>query len=113
METYLVKVPVMGKAEAVPFDKDHSYDQLSKAVGGYLELAPIPAISTKESYSIDCFVDEEGLVKTPPRPYNPLLSIFAHRFLVGDAVFAGHDKEGETVGLSKADADALIKAICE
>ena len=109
MDTYLVKVPVTGNIDIIPFDPAHSYEQLSRAVGGYLELAPIPAISTKEPYGIDCFVDEEGLVKIPPRELNPRLSAFAGQYLVGDAVFAGHDAMGETVGLTRADAEAIAE----
>ena len=109
METYIVKVPVTGNAEILSFDAIHSYSQLHEAVGGYLEAVVIPAISTKENYTIDCFVDEEGLIKQPPLPCNFRLSILANQRLVGNAVFAAHDAEGETVGLSKADADTILE----
>ncbi len=112
-ETYIVIVPVTGNVEIVPFKKDGSYDQIREAVGGYLELAPIPYIKTKEKYGIDCFVDEEGLVKTPQRLVNRRLSHFARTILLGDAVFAAHDSNGETKGLTKEDADAIVALLTD
>ena len=110
METYIVKVPITGKVEIVPFDKDNSYEQLNKAVGGWLEAVPlIPAIKTSEPYVIDLFVDEEGLLKA--LPLNTRLSFFCSAFLAGNAVFVAHDNMGETVGLTKADAESIVKTI--
>lgn len=110
METYIVKVPVSGKIEVVPFDEGHPYTQVKDAVGGYIELAPIPTIPTKEPYGIDCFVDEEGLQKL--LPFNERLMTFARPVynlpLVGNAVFVAY-AEGKTVGLTKADADAIAE----
>lgn len=110
MDTYIVKVPVSGRAEAVTFNAADSYKQIHDAVGGYIEAAAIPDIPSKEAYTIDCFVDEEGLLKQ--LPLNERLTAFARPVynlpLVGNAVFAAHDAEGETVGLSKEDADKLI-----
>ena len=110
METYIVKVPVTGKVETVPFDAADSYAQICEAVGGYLEAAVIPTIPTTENYTIDCFVDEEGMLKH--LSINMRLSAFALPVydlpIVGDAVFVAHDAEGETVGLTKADADAIV-----
>lgn len=111
METYIVKVPVTGKMESVPFNAADSYNQLHDAVGGYIEAAVIPAIPTKENYTIDCFVDEEGLLKH--LPINKRVSVFAFPVydlpIVGDAVFVAHDADGETVGLSKADAATILQ----
>ena len=113
METYIVKVPVSGNVEAVPFNAADSYNQLHDAVGGYIEAAVIPTIDTKENYTIDCFVDEEGFIKQPPLSYNFPLSIWANQRLLGDAVFVAHDANGETVGLSKADADKIISLLAK
>jgi hypothetical protein len=111
MDTYIVKVPVTGKAEIVTFNAADSYSQLRDAVGGYIEAAVIPTIFTKENYTIDCYVDEEGLLKQ--LPLNERLTAFARPVynlpFVGNAVFAAHDLEGETVGLSKADAESVIR----
>jgi len=109
MNTYIVKVPVVGEAEIVPFNKENSYKQLSDAVGGYIECAIIPHIKTTGKYGIDCFVNEEGLLNQ--LPLNPRLTCFASKSyggpLVGDAVFVGHDSECETVGLEEDDAKAI------
>lgn len=113
METYIVKVPVSGNVELVPFDKDNSYKQLSDAVGGYIECAIIPNVETAGDYSLDCYVNEEGLLEHLPLNYR--ITVFAAKSyggpLVGDAVFVGHDDMGETVGLTKADADSIVKTI--
>ena len=110
MMTFIVKVPVVGKAEIVPFNKENSYKQLSDAVGGYIERAIIPHIKTTGKYGIDCFVNEEGLLNH--LPLNPWLTSFCEKSyggpLVGDAIFVGHDSEGETVGLNEADAKAIL-----
>ena len=108
MKTYIVKVPVSGSIEIVPFNEGDSYTQIHDAVGGYIEAAIIPAIATKENYTIDCFVDEEGLIKSPPLPCNLRLSTWANQRLVGNAVFVAHDDQGETVGLSREDADKIV-----
>lgn len=42
MDTYIVKVPAVGDPTVEPFNSKVSYKQLSDAVGGYLELAPLP-----------------------------------------------------------------------
>ena len=108
-ETYIVKLPTSGKVETLPFNAENSYSQLHDTIGGCIEAAVIPEIPTKEPYTIDCFVDEEGLLKL--LPLNERLTTFVMPFypnpLVGDAVFVAHDADGETVGLSKADADAI------
>lgn len=109
METYIVKVPVVGKAEIVPFKKENSYKQLSNAVGGYIECAIIPHIKTTGKYGIDCFVNEDGLLNQ--LPLNSRITVFASNTyggpLVGDAVFVGHDSAGETVGLEEEDAKSI------
>lgn len=102
----MVKVPISGKVEAVPFNAADSYKQIHDAVGGYIEAAVIPAISTKENYTIDCFVDEEGLLKA--LPLNTRISFFSSAFIAGNAVFVAHNVKGETIGLSKADADTIV-----
>ena len=106
-EKFIVKVAEDGTVDKIPFKKESSYEQLSEAVGGYLELAPVPPVKHVGSYAIDCFVDEEGAVKIPPRPMNVKISAWAGRTLLGNAVFVGHDGMGETVGLNRADADYI------
>ena len=106
-ETYVVILPVEGKAFMNTFNKKDSYKQLSNAVKGYIELAPVPPIPASGDYQIDCFVNEEGLLKG--MQCNRELTAYAGgTFLVGDAIFAGHDGEGETVGLNRADAERIM-----
>ena len=112
MDTFIVKVPAVGDPTVEPFNSKDSYKQLSDAVGGYLELAPIPRrIVTQGKYTVDCFVDEEGLLKTPPLPTNLRLCRLTGHTIVGNGVFAAHDNVGETVGLSKDDAAEIMLAL--
>lgn len=106
--TYIVKVPAIGTPSIEPFTPKDSYAQLVAAIGGgYLEAAPIPRlINSKCRYAIDCFVDEEGVLKS--LPLNLCASLATYLHLYGDAVFAAHAPQGETVGLSKTDADTLL-----
>ena len=110
--TYIVKLPAVGKPTIEPFNAENSYKQLSEAVGGYIERAIIPEPLFKDpNCSIDCFVNEEGLLEG--LPINQRLTALCTKsygdILVGDAIFVGHDAEGETVGLPEAVAKAIIE----
>lgn len=108
--TYVVMLPYSGKPTIEPFNQENSYKQISEAVGGMIECAIIPRIKHSGRYGIDCFVDEEGLLKH--LPLNRRLTAFCSDSyggpLVGDAIFVAHDDEGETVGLTEADAKAIL-----
>lgn len=106
-ETYVVILPVEGNAYMNIFNTKDSYKQLSNAVQGYIELAPIPKIPSSGNYEVDCFVNEEGLLKG--LHCNRELTAYAGgTYLVGDAIFVGHDGEGGTVGLNRADAERIM-----
>lgn len=106
MTTYLLKVATNGSMTRIAFDKAKSYDQLSNAVGGYLEAVPCP-----NNGGHDLYCNEEG--KLEGLPLNPVMTRFwrarlaTDDFLVGDCVFANCDEEGETLGLTAEECDAL------
>ena len=50
MTTYLLKVATDGTMTRIAFDKAKSYDQLSHAVGGYIELVPCPTNGGHDLY---------------------------------------------------------------
>ena len=109
--TYIVKLPAVGKPTIEPFNAENTYKQLSEAVGGYIERTLIPKPLVKDhNCFIDCFVNEEGLLKE--LPINQRLTTLCSKnyggILVGDAIFVGYDAEGETVGLPEAVAKAII-----
>ena len=110
---FVVRVPACGPIVKEPFDCEHSYQQLSDAVGGYIELAIIPKIETSGSFAVDCFVNEEGFLLG--LPLNPRLTSFAREVyrgsLVGDAIFVGHNGEGETVGLDEMTANRIVSLL--
>lgn len=109
-KTFVVILPTEGEAHLEDFNAENSYKQLSDAVGGMIERAIIPAVKHTGNYGIDCFVNEEGLLKH--LPLNGRLTAWCSNCyggpLVGDAIFAAHDAEGETVGLNEEDAKAIL-----
>lgn len=108
--TFVVRLPANGNPTIEPFNSENSYKQLSDAVGGMIERAIIPPVPHTGSYGIDCFVNEEGLLNQ--LPLNGRLTAWCSNAyggpLVGDAIFVGHDDEGETVGLNEDDAKAIL-----
>ena len=101
-KTYLLKLSakgarIGGDITREEFDKGRSLEQLQKAVGGYLECAPTRFPS--EFSDVDCFVDEEGLLKDGTCLNMVVSRLCGGTFIVGNAVFALHDGEGETLGL--------------
>ena len=112
-KTYLLKLSakgarIGGDITREEFDKGRSLEQLQKAVGGYIERAFVrfPA----KYANIDCFVDEEGLLKDLPivnKVVSELCRDTTGENVVGDAVFALHDEEGETYGLTEELCDEL------
>lgn len=81
---YTLPLPVFlsaeGEALALTTEKElPSLEELQRAVGGYIEFVPIPAMD-----DIVLVVDEEGLLKE--KPYNKIASEIAGRVIVGDVV---------------------------
>lgn len=108
MNTYILKLSAVGSLlTREAFEPENSPKQLQRAVGGYIECAPtkMPA----QLLDIDCFVDEEGLLKGVPIVNKPVTRLCGHPAItiVGDAVFVTHDDEGNTLGLTKRKCDAL------
>ena len=108
--TYLLKVNTDGTTEPIPFDPKNSYEQLSQAVGGYIELAPVEL-----PCGADLFVNEEG--KLIGLPLNKVLTRYSVSRngwideILGNGIIAKHDGEGETVGLTGAECDDVEKAL--
>ena len=108
MKTYLLKLSAIGSILArEEFHKEDSLGQLQRAVNGYIERAP--TLMPGEFADVDCFVDEEGLLKGVAIVNQPVTHLCNHPqiTIVGDAVFATHDDEGETWGLSEEQCAAL------
>lgn len=81
---YTLPLPVFlsaeGEALTLTTEKElPSLEELQRAVGGYIEFVPIPAMD-----DIVLVVDEEGLFKE--KPYNKIASEIAGRVIVGDVV---------------------------
>lgn len=94
-----------GKAPEVAFI-DKGLDALQKEVGGYIEVLGIKS-------GIDAYVNEEGLLDG--LPFNRFLPTLwgGGRLIpvVGPAVIAGHDDEGETIGLTDGQVADLLSVL--
>lgn len=97
--------------------------RLQEAVGGRVECVSLPwdGMGRLESFDMDVWVNEEGLLHSLPQ--NPAVSLLASyisghaRFLVGNAIITAADYDsGETVPLTKDQAVhvmAMLEAVTE
>lgn len=106
-KTYIVKVAAGGRVEREEFRAEDALAQLQAAVGGYIERVPIPMVKGH-----DLFVDEDGIGKR--LAWNVPLSLVARNLthnpcygIVGNGVYAAHDGEGETIGLTKDECESI------
>ena len=97
MSGYLLKISRHGEIRREAFEPGDSLAQLQRAVGGWIERVEIPAF-TREGLDVDCYVDEEGMLKADPI-VNIAISMMAGRQVVGDAVLIMHDGEGGSAGI--------------
>ena len=106
--TYLVKVATDGTIRREAFTPDNSLKQLQAAVGGWIERVDY------EKNDLDLYVNEEG--KLEGLPYNRVLTVHSRHFhdpLVGNGVYAAHDDEGNTLGLTEQECAQLEKELIE
>ena len=102
-----VIIKASGTKELVEFEVGQSYELLSGAVGGYVEVVALP---TRRA---DLWLNEEG--KLNNLPYNPIATSLFHDehhtgdFIVGNVIITGGvDDEGETLGLDDEQVTALM-----
>ena len=106
MTTYILKVPAVGEITREEFRADDSLKQLQEAVGGYIQPVPFNFGS-----GIDCFCDEEGMIKGGDIVVNTAIAHIAKMPIVGNVAFAAHDCEGETFGLTAEQCDELERML--
>lgn len=114
--TYIVKVAALGSVLSIEeFDRTNSLKQLQRAVGGCIERA---CVDMPDGFGdVDCYVDENGLLKDEDvlvvnNIATALCLATTGEPIVGDIVFAAHDGDGETFGLTKERCDALVAILC-
>ena len=95
-----------GEKRVVEFEIGNSYKMLSEAVGGLIECVRL-------ADDLDMWVNDnglaEGLDQNPhgTRKYNDTFN--AQHVIVGNIIFTGGaDDEGETLGLSDTQVQALV-----
>ena len=110
-KTYIVKVAADGTVAREEFNHADPLGQLQRAVGGYIERVPVPMVGWH-----DLFVNEDGLLEGLPT--NAALTELVIRRtrnyaarIVGDGVFAGHDEDGEAVGLTEAECEDIERML--
>ena len=106
---YVLKVSPDGRVEREEFDAADPLGQLQRAVGWWIERVPL-----RLDGGIDLFVNEEGMLNG--LPLNSVLTNFATQDsgwleLRGPGVFAAHDGDGETVGLTEAECADFARAL--
>lgn len=110
MDTYVVIIEASGVMRREPFNTEGSLTQLQEAVGGYIERLP-----TVLMRGHDCFINEEG--KLLNLPLNTVLTNHYNKtrrncdWVVGNGVFAAHDEEGETLGLTQAQCEDIERML--
>jgi hypothetical protein len=110
MGTFVLIVEATGRMRREPFDAKDSLSQLQRGVGGYIERLPIWGQN-----DIDCFINEEGKLKG--LAFNPVLTRYYRGlfptldWVSGRGIFAAHDGEGETIGLTEAQCEDLKRML--
>ena len=110
-QKFILKVAATGEITREGFNEENPLDQLQRAVGGYIERVPVPMVRGN-----DLFVNEDGIALK--LPINEKLTRFVQKrirstivTILGDGVFAAHDGEGNTIGLTEAQCADIEKAI--
>lgn len=93
------------------FDPSESLTFLQGAVGGLIEHLPFPV------EGVDAWINEEG--KYSDLQLNPVATvlmrngnlIFPDDYIVGDLVLTASNDEGETLGLTGEQVDAIVNLV--
>ena len=101
-----------GKLEVKSFEPGESYGMIKEAVDGYFDCIRIPSIG------VDMWVNDEGkILELDPNPFGTAL--WVHEYGMTDIVMGniiitgGADEEGETLGLTQDQINALFNAVDE
>lgn len=83
--------------------EEDTLTQLQKEVGGYVDVCNwlFPELNGK---NIDCWIADEGYGK-------PLTVTYLGQNIRGNLVFAKHDGEGETIGLSPDECIDILEVL--
>lgn len=101
-----------GALEVKNFEPGESYGMIKEAVDGYFDCIRIPSIG------VDIWVNDEGkLLELDPNPFGTAL--WVHEYGMTDMVCGniiitgGVDEDGETIGLTQEQVDAMFHAVDE
>lgn len=103
-----MKTLVLSNGTLEQKDIENTLEALQEIVGGYIE---IPFISEKlYEHDIDIIINEEGKLIEGFKPEIAVLKQGTFRVLdliYGNCIFASHDEEGNTIGLSDEQIDII------
>ena len=103
-----LKVSTNNTREVVEFTNETSYQTISDAVNGWIECIPLPSLG------VDMWINEEGklsneLVQNPTATALWYDNYGPTDVTIGNVIFTGGtDGEGETLGLTDAQLEALL-----
>lgn len=96
-----------GEKPIIHENKIWDYKELSAFVGGLIEFNE----PMSELPNVFCYINEEGLLKNLPMNFT---SETGRGFFVGPAIFfGGVDMEGESLPLTKEEADKIVEFLNE
>jgi hypothetical protein len=95
-----------GDTSVVEFEMGNSYELLSETVQGYIECVSLPSLG------VDMWINEEGkILQLPQNPKGNALWVKEYGltdYIAGNIVFTRVNDEGETIGLTDEQIEALI-----
>lgn len=97
-----MKVLVLTNGKFETKEIANELEDLQEIVGGYIEVPFLSETLTK--HGIDVIINEEGKFIDGLRPEIVIVDQHTNQVLdvvVGNCIFASHDKEGETVALTE------------
>lgn len=96
-----MKVLVLSNGYLMEKDIDNTLEALQGVVGGYIEIPYVGAVFAENG--IDIIINEEGKFIEGLKPEIVIMEKETNTVLdmiYGNCIFASHDKDGNTIGLS-------------
>lgn len=107
-----MKVLVLSNGELKAQDIGENLEDLQKIVGGYIEIPYLG--DTFRSNDIDVIINEEGKLIGGLKPEIAVVNEKQGNILdivYGNCIFASHDEEGNTVGLTEEQMQIVMEEL--
>lgn len=103
---------ILSNGELREREIENTLEELQRLVGGYIEIPYLGKIFRENS--IDVIINEEGKFIEGLRPEIVVIDEKTKQtvdVVYGNCVFATHDEEGNTIQLSKDQADIVVEEL--